>query len=326
MKVIDAFIWSGAAREYGMLDLRLRTLSKAVDAHVAVTATLTHQGEPVPEHGFPMIPDRGDGFVIERVSFYRVEVDPLPDGDRGGVGSPHNFRIENQHRAGVTAALDWAATPPLTLTADDTWSTIGPDDVILVSDLDEIPDPATLDRIVELVDLHGVVGVPMRMHGFALDYLHPATPWVGTTAARRRDLDPQAHRDRRFALPRAGSGWHFSWFGTDAERAEKLDSFAHAELRGKLDVAAAYEQGYHANGEQLRRLSVDEMAALRWPEPMVDGSFKPPASWYAPSQDAQSQSSDDLVIVARDGDVIPGATPDDDPLLLRLVAGSRDGQ
>lgn len=161
MKVIDAFIWSGSAREYDLLELRARTLGEAVDAQVAIRATLSHQGEPAPWDGMPEWPD-GTPMVKWQCL---TEVTSIPDGSRGGVYSPHAFHIEAQHRNAAVFAVHslkgWRG------------SGIGgdPDDVVLVSDLDEIPDPATLERIVEGVELCGEVSVPMRMHGFALDYL-----------------------------------------------------------------------------------------------------------------------------------------------------------
>lgn len=235
-EVVDAFLYNGEAT---MADLRVQTLGDHVDKQVAVVCDLTHQGEPNP---IPATPDGCDLHVIH--------AEPIPEG-RGGIDTPYYQWVERQHRR----------------------FTIGGGAVVMVSDVDEIPDPATLDDIICGAVL-GPVAVPMRMHGFALDWLYPSD-WVGTTASTAMAMDPQGHRDARYRLPTAGRGWHLSWMGDSAERRRKLDSFSHAELRDELDVEAAHREGIHANGEHMVRVDV---ADLDWPAPMFD-SFAPPETW-----------------------------------------------
>lgn len=253
--IVDVFLYAG---ETDMARLRAATLDGHVDRTVAVSCRLTHQGEPAdltpPPDGIPWL---------------IVDAEPIPGGSRGGWGTPQWCWVEAQHRRAIPAALR-----PLDLPADA---------LVLVSDVDEIPDPATLHEIAAEVDRRRFVAVPMRMHGFALDFLHPG-PWSGTTACRLADLDdPQRHREARFRLPQAGHGWHFSWFGTLAEKRRKLDTFSHAELAQQgLDVAACYRTGTHSNGEQMTRLTAEDIAALDWPKPLFT-TFDQPPSWWSPA-------------------------------------------
>lgn len=249
--IIDAFLWNG---ETEMGTLRVAALGGHVDRMVAVSCTLTHQGDPAPK----VAPPAG-------VDWVTVDAAPIPDGSRGGNGTPYYQWIERQHRNGIAQLIHQCAAT----------------DVVLVSDVDEIPMPDTLPDIAAAA-AHGPCAVPMRMHGFAVDYLYPA-PWVGTTASNAAALAPQAHRHWRHQLPKAGHGIHLSWMGSIDEKERKLRSFSHAELHA-LDVEDCWKSGTHANGETLRRLTRAETLALEWPV----ADFDPPPSWWAPQEDACS--------------------------------------
>lgn len=245
--LLDVFLWNG---ETDMADLRVRTLRDHVDRMVAVSCNLTHQSDPAPQ----VAPPEGCEWLV-------VDAQPIPEG-RGGNGTPYYQWIERQHRDGcIEAAAEYDAAT-----------------IVMVSDVDEIPDPSTLDEIRTAAEREPVA-VPMRMHGFALNYLYPLS-WTGTTASRVDALAPQAHRSWRHRCPRVGDGWHLSWFGDLDEKRRKLRSFSHAEL-ADLDVKDCFERGIHANGERMTRLSADVVRGLTWPAPLFDG-FDIPASWWAP--------------------------------------------
>lgn len=240
--IIDAFLYAG---EVEMAELRRRTLGPYVDAQVAVSASLTYQGDPAPLHNAP-----------PGILGTRVPVDP----------SDEPFGIEAQHRSQVPRAVAACLLAP-------------PDAVLLVSDVDEIPDPTTLDQVAAAAKA-GPVQVPMRMHAFALDYLYPLR-WWGTTASLFVEADPHRQRSvQRPISPEGGHGWHLSWMGTPEQRRRKLATFSHVELVD-VDVDACWRTATHVTGHPLRRLPPDEMAALDWPAPLFDG-FDIPRDWRAP--------------------------------------------
>lgn len=245
--LLDVFLWNG---ELDMGQLRVDTLKGCVDAMVAVSCNLTHQSDPA-----RLVPPP-DG-----CEWVTIDAEPIPDG-RGGVGSPYWQWIERQHRDGMAAAA----------------AGYDADTVVLISDVDEIPDPGCLDQLAHSA-ASGPCSVPMRMHGFALDYLYPLT-WIGTTASTVAQLAPQAHRSWRHKFRHVGRGWHLSWLGDLEEKRRKLRSFSHAELH-ELDVEACYGTGTHANGERMAHLTREQVAQLDWPAPLFDG-FEIPASWWAP--------------------------------------------
>jgi hypothetical protein len=239
--ILDAFLYAG---ERDMLDLRLATLKGAVDEHLAIICTTTHQGDPVD---------------IEPPPCQHRYFTPTPV--EGGNEGHYFTGIETQHRDYIrTAARGFYP------------------DIVLVSDLDEIPRPDYVDEIAAAA-AERPVSVPMRMHGFALDYLYEKG-WVGTTASHVDMLNPQAHRDWRGKLPRVGSGWHLSWMGSMEDRKRKARSFTHNE-HADIDVEHCWRNGIHVTEEigVLKRLTPDEFDALSWPA--LD-AITVPDGWRAP--------------------------------------------
>lgn len=270
--IVDAFLYAG---ELEMLELRLRTLAAVVDVFVPVVCALTHQGELTDWSAWQW--PRGQGIPAPHGP-YTVYSDLLPDGERGGVGTRYYQRIERLHRDGVVKAVRAVTSNPTAL--------------VMVSDVDEIPDPDCVAELESLLDLSEHVSgrhwltLEQRFHSTALDLLHPQQPWLGTCVSRLPHLRPQAMRDARGDASQceqvSEGGWHLSWFGDDETRARKLDTFSHAELRGRFDPRAARSSRTHSNGEPLEQLTLAEIAVLSWPAPLVDGTFVPPASWWAP--------------------------------------------
>ncbi len=252
--LLDVFLYAGEAE---MAQLRQETLGRHVEAMIAVSCDRTYQGEKV-EYAPPPA-----GIEWKVVSV-------VPPEARSEWGSHSWGFVENQHREAVMGIVDeWAKSNPSN------------DLVVMVSDVDEIPDPITLSEVENRADEYTEVVVPMRMHGFALDYLHPNQPWFGTVASPLLHVDPQSQRNRRGQMQRAGSGWHFSWMGDMETKQRKLASFSHGELQGKLDLEDCYRNARHSNGEQMRRLQPSDMEALKWPPPLFAG-FPIPDSWWSP--------------------------------------------
>lgn len=284
MKVVDAFLYAG---ETEMCELRLRTLKHAVDIHIAVVCSRTHQNEPADVDtmlrslwtAVQRAERECDVYLVEpsmELARANGDVWTRPDQERGPARTPWFQHIEKQHRNGVRDAV----------------AKFDPSTIVLVSDVDEIPDPHLVADPLGLADrlgAHGALTCAQRFHSGALDVLHPYQPWLGTTICRLKDLDPQGQRNARTTVydpePEIGvlerAGWHFSWFGTDEERARKLDTFSHAELRGHFDPKVGRDTLTHSNGEPLTRLSPADLQHLDWPKPIRAAEFDIPRHWWA---------------------------------------------
>jgi hypothetical protein len=192
------------------------------------------------------------------------------DHPRSVAGQPFYQLIERQHRAAV-----WQAV----------WHTVRPeaDTIVMVSDVDEIPDP----KLVADLDAQfwgegdGPFVLQQRMHSDRLSLLHPYQPWLGTTVSRWHNCDPHRARQTRGEMYEGGrsipsGGWHLSWFGTDEQRAWKVNAFSHGEVRDKYDPAVGRQLGLHPNGEVLKQIDTSD---YDWPQPILDGSFEIPEEW-----------------------------------------------
>lgn len=108
-------------------------------------------------------------------------------------------------------------------------------DIILVSDLDEIPRKETLIQAIELIHKNRSAIYVLEQDMY-FGYLNcPWAPWPGTVMSTFRSFKPYGatlFRDLRDKLPRIRKGgWHFTWMGGDHKQAEKLQKMTpHTEL------------------------------------------------------------------------------------------------
>jgi beta-1,4-mannosyl-glycoprotein beta-1,4-N-acetylglucosaminyltransferase len=234
MKIIDCFTFFN---ELDLLEFRLKLLDEQVDHFVIAESNLTHSGQLKPfyfeenkarfdpwEQKIIYIPlkQTTDGLVFTN---NEITYDP---------GSA-SWKLENEQRNSLAAAN----------------SIIGDDDLVLLSDLDEIPDPAILKKIKPG---HEPVSLSQLFHYYFLNCQNIGNErwWNGTIAStgkQFKDLGPQQLRDKRNDYPRIKkAGWHFSYIGGLEKIKEKIRSFAHTEFNKEEylsdnHILEAMEQG-----------------------------------------------------------------------------------
>jgi spore maturation protein CgeB len=196
-RIYDCFIFNN---ELDLLEMRLNILDKVVDRFVLVEATRTFSGKRK-DLIFQQNRDRFKRF-LDRI--IHVVVDDMPDG-------PDRWKREWHQRNAIMRGLGDASS----------------DDIILISDVDEIPNPEKITP--------SMTEYPKSLRqGLFYYYLNmrASREWVGTVVLRYGQLDtPQKMRDRRGKLSSIGNGgWHFSYLGDPEQIANKISSFAHAEF------------------------------------------------------------------------------------------------
>lgn len=222
MKVYDCFTFFN---EFELLELRLESLWDLVDYFVIVEANKTHANEPKPFNFFERQKDFKKYFKKIR---YVMDDSEVP---YKGVG---DWSIENNQRNNIIQGLQDAE----------------PDDLIMISDVDEIPNPQTLKilldsqfdrskdieviqyffpeefddrtlvpfrcmiRAIKLLE-HCPVVCKMRYHCYYFDWASYKTDWEGTVIGKHKFMkSPQYFRNLRRVLPRiVEGGWHFSYMG-----------------------------------------------------------------------------------------------------------------
>ena len=248
MKIYDAFTFFN---ELDLLDIRLNVMNDIVDQFVLVEATKTFQNRVKPLF-FENNKYRYSKFLHK---ITHIIVDDMPDSDDTRL-------LEAHQRNAIERGLMQCK----------------PDDKILLSDLDEIPDPSKV-KFAEKIS--GIRAFRQRLYYY---YLNCACrelsdlPW--TIMADFKDFrPPQVMRQYLMTAQAAllsGStdinvtliedgGWHFSYLGGIEAILGKLEAFADPEYNKKVyqdadRISHAISQGLDLFGRNLNfyRVPVDE--------------------------------------------------------------------
>ena len=242
MKIFDCFIYSD---EDMLLDIRLNTLSKFVDRFVIVEANYKHNGDK-----------KNKNFNIDRFKDFKNKIDyifieKIPDGlnivkkedneDTKNSKKIRNSIILEHHQRnmineGLTSAVD--------------------DDLIIISDLDEIPN---LNNIDIEKNKNNLIFFKQKMFYYKFNLLYENFDWIGSKACKKKlFISPQWLRDtknKKYPFWRFDTyfninkyvnvsivddgGWHFTQIKSSQDIFSKLNTFAHhVDFKGsglKLD-------------------------------------------------------------------------------------------
>ncbi len=135
-------------------------------------------------------------------------------------------------------------------------------DWVLLSDVDEIPNPDTLAEVIQRIDFHPYSDDFNSILAFEqyLSYyyanLRASDYWYGTKLARRKSFKSvgdlrRVTKDSCIVLE--NGGWHMSYLGTPEQRQYKLQNFCHADAvqnaAQSIEQAAAQGVDYLARSD-----------------------------------------------------------------------------
>ena len=223
--------------ELDLLEIRLNTLKDVVDCFVIAEATRTYRGKPK-ELYFEKNRKRYANF-LDRIRYIVVD-DLLPEEvvEKDAYNLP--WVNENRQRNALARGLSGA----------------GEDDVVMVSDLDEIPRPSYVVLANErLKDAAESVRFEMGFYNFYINFKNYSYPrWsLGTIATKygsflqgrllsgvRNDRYTQASENVGSTIQKLrflksanvlkNAGWHFSFLGGIDAIQKKLAAFSHSEF------------------------------------------------------------------------------------------------
>jgi beta-1,4-mannosyl-glycoprotein beta-1,4-N-acetylglucosaminyltransferase len=265
--VVDCFTFFN---ELDLLEIRLNILNETVDRFVLVEATRTFQNNPKPLY-FNENKKRFEAFLPK---ITHIIVDDYPRFFSRNK-STNAWILERYQRSCIARGL----------------TTCKGDDTIIVSDLDEIPNPEVL---LKYKDRRGIQVFEQWEFCYFLNSRQKDF-WYGTVMAHFRDfrhpqelrsVSKKMHGDRKkilddkfyrfikavihpiyrkpiFILPRAG--WHFSFLGGVDKVIEKIEAFAHTEhnLEATKDRqfildAMQTDKYFLIPGAKLKTIKIDE--------------------------------------------------------------------
>lgn len=210
--------------ELEILELRLEELNKYVDYFIIIESSLTHSGKSKPLNyknninKFKKFEDKIIYVVIEDLP------NKLPDYI---TNIDLNWYRENFQRNQIKTAL-------MQLDVNDK-------DIIMISDIDEIPDLNKIDLINDIPS-NNFITCTQVWFNWTFEWVFENKFWPGTQITRwsyLKSTTPQTIRNQRYDEDRIKFknpwGWHLSWFGTNTLIQDKLRSFAHQEIQEVSD-------------------------------------------------------------------------------------------
>lgn len=203
MKIFDCFKFFN---EFEILDLRFMTLYDHVDYFVIVEANKTHTGKPKKFH----LEERRKDYEKYWDKVIYVKVEDLPDFSVADYWGPENFQ-----RNCISRGLEGVAKPG---------------DKILVSDCDEIWNPAVAK--IYLNSNQKIVFQQKLFYYFV--NCRQNCLWSGTCMANYGTFsNPQQLRNHaRFErhVPVLDGGWHYSFMGDAKKIREKVENIAEGHI------------------------------------------------------------------------------------------------
>ena len=216
-----------------LLDLRFNILDKYVDKFVITEATYSHNGEPkklnFDINKFPKFKDKIEYIIVENPPPNLINIDKGDSEDvRGEKLVLNGYKRDNFQRHNLLKGLAEA----------------DPEDLILLSDLDEIPKLETIN-IKEIKNK--IICFKQKMFYYKFNLLYESVPWYGSRACKKKFfISPQWLRNtkhKKYPIWRfdilfskrkynniyyvEDGGWHFTNIKSADGIHKKLKKFAH---------------------------------------------------------------------------------------------------
>ncbi len=250
MAIYDCFQYFN---EEHIADLRFNILDKYVDYFVIVESTVNHQGET-----------KKLQFDIKKYKKFKnkikyIIVDDTPE------------KIKKSHKGGESLVEQYQRNSLMKVLskADD-------EDIIILSDVDEIPDLNKLN----LFDKKNYAVFSQKMFMYKINFLNlNENNWHGSKICLKKNLkSPQWLRNLKFKKypfwridkPKniqiiENGGWHFAYLQSPENISKKIKSFAHGEFNKKHLVDEKKIQERIRKGEdvfergfKIQKVNIDE--------------------------------------------------------------------
>lgn len=226
--------------ELDLLEIRLNIMNSVVDKFVIAEATRTHQKKEKPLHFFKNR-ERFKPF-LEKIEY--IVVDTYPTFWNSGRLKINSWHYEKNQREQLIKGL----------------TKCNPDDMIIVSDLDEIPNPEVVKKHIQSNEN---IVFEQYMFMFYLNMISKSKnsnkyeSWSGSVMTKFKNIKNLnkvrllrgVENTNTVRLPEAG--WHFSYMGGVEKIVTKLESFAHTEFNYSDFKSPARIQEIIQKGEDL---------------------------------------------------------------------------
>ena len=230
--IIDAFTFFN---EKELVQLRIKYLNDVVDNFVIVEGNFTHTGKEKNWNFEDILSNELKDFS-HKIKYHKMQID-LEKADR--EKSPNyinkkngrSWKVESMQRNYIKQACEKFSS----------------DDIIIISDLDEIPSKEKIS-FIKSSNFKTIAPVSFDQALFHLNCKYLSLEkWVGSVVVTKELIDkyePQVFRDYKDRISCfKESGWSFSSFGGVRKIKEKFEAFVHQE----------YNKNEYTNEEHLTK-------------------------------------------------------------------------
>ena len=247
MAIYDCFQYFN---EDHIVDLRLNILNQYVDYFVISESTKTHQGK-----------DKKINFDIKKFSKFRDKIkfivadykEIINFKKHTGGESP----IEQHQRNSLIKGIENASS----------------EDLIILSDSDEIPD---LTKLIEINNNKKFIAFSQKMFMYKMNLQNiEESNWIGSKITKKKNITTMQNlrnlkfknypfwRIDKYNLQIIKGGWHFSFLQTPQQILEKIKSFSHGEFNNQdINVKSIQEkmlknEDIFGRGTTLKKIKID---------------------------------------------------------------------
>jgi beta-1,4-mannosyl-glycoprotein beta-1,4-N-acetylglucosaminyltransferase len=217
-KVYDGFLFFN---ELDLLEIRLNELDEVVDKFILVESILTHASKEKPYY-FEANKNRFKKF-LDKIIHIKVNDRPTIPASLGRGGIYHN-----RHE------MEWFQRDCISRG----FKSCDPNDIVMVSDVDEIPTVESIKECKNLLLKEKMVSFNQllfyyKINGLCVNQNGYAENWAGTVACKHKDFTGAQNMRNIKGTNKTrikNGGWHFSYLGGPDMIAQKIESYSHAEF------------------------------------------------------------------------------------------------
>jgi beta-1,4-mannosyl-glycoprotein beta-1,4-N-acetylglucosaminyltransferase len=258
-KIYDCFIFFN---ELELLELRLNILDSYVDYFVICEASVTHSGIPKTflfEENKDLFSKFLHKIIHIKISdiptdFNKLIINDITTADGKCVDDIHNF-IRNTKLFNVNDnshygyGRDFFQKESLRrglINCDD-------DDIIILSDCDEIPNPKIIENIEKFINDEKFFTLNQSEYYYYLN-LSKCYNWKGSRIGLYKNLKKYSFNELRAQTNKdiENGGWHFSYMGGSERVKTKIQSYSHTEMNTP-SIINSIEGNMNNNSDPLFR-------------------------------------------------------------------------
>jgi beta-1,4-mannosyl-glycoprotein beta-1,4-N-acetylglucosaminyltransferase len=247
MAIYDCFQYFN---EDHIVDLRLNILNQYVDYFVISESTKTHQGK-----------DKKINFDIKKFSKFRDKIK--------FIVADYKEIINFKKHTGGESPIEQHQRNSLIKGIEDASS----EDLIILSDSDEIPD---LTKLIEINNNKKFIAFSQKMFMYKMNLQNiEESNWIGSKITKKKNITTMQNlRNLKFKkypfwrfdkknLQTIRGGWHFSFLQTPEQILKKIKSFSHGEFNIKnvneknIEEKILKNQDIFGRGITLKKIELD---------------------------------------------------------------------